>query len=124
MSETLFEKYGGFSTVGDIVHEFYEKIMDTESLEHYFWDVDMTRLMSHQTDFIAMAMGGPAAYSGRSLKEAHRHLKITEKDFFCVAGLLEEALEEAGMEDDDIRAVIEIVASTRDDIVMEPDLQP
>lgn len=117
MSDSLFDKYGGFSTIGDVVHSFYEKIMDTESLEHYFWDVDMTRLMAHQTDFLAMALGGPSSYSGRSLKEAHRHLKITEVDFFTVAELLEEALEEAGMEDEDVASVISIVASTKGDIV-------
>ena len=120
MSDTLFEKYGGFATIGDVVHSFYEKIMDTESLEHYFWDVDMNRLMAHQTDFLAMVLGGPSNYSGRSLKEAHRHLKITVEDFLTVAELLEEALEEAGMEDQDIEMVIGIVASTKDDIVFDP----
>lgn len=117
MSETLFEKYGGFATIGDVVHSFYEKIMDTESLEHYFWDIDMTRLMAHQTDFLAMALGGPSNYSGRSLREAHRHLNITLEDFTTVAELLEEALEEAGMEDEDVAGVIAIVASTQNDIV-------
>ena len=117
MSDSLFDKYGGFSTIGDVVHSFYEKIMDTESLEHYFWDVDMSRLMAHQTDFLAMVLGGPSSYSGRSLKEAHRHLKITEVDFLTVAELLEEALEEAGMEDEDVEMVLGIVASTKGDIV-------
>lgn len=116
-NETLFEKYGGFSTVGDIVHEFYEKIMDDESLEQYFWDVDMTRLIRHQTDFLCMVLGGPAKYSGRSLKDAHAHLNITGVDFLTVAGHLQEALEEGGMEDGDVTAVIDIVASTKDDIV-------
>lgn len=117
MSESLYDKYGGFSTVGQIVHNFYEKIMDEESLEAYFWDIDMTRLMRHQVDFLCMVLGGPANYTGRSLKDAHAHLNITEEHFNTVAGLLEEALEEGGMEDDDIEAVIGIVASTKDDIV-------
>ncbi len=116
-SETLFGKYGGFSTVGDIVHRFYEKILEDDTLEEYFWDVDMVRLIRHQTDFLCMVLGGPAAYTGRSLKDAHQPLKITEKDFFTVAGHLEEALEEGGLEDEDVSTVIGIVAGTKNDIV-------
>ncbi len=117
--ESLFKKYGGFAAVGEIVHSFYEKIMDEESLEHYFWSIDITRLIRHQTDFLCMVLGGPASYTGRSLKEAHRGLNITEEDFLTVAGLLEEAMEEAGMEDEDVAGVLQIVASTQGDIVAQ-----
>ncbi len=117
MSDTLFDKYGGFSTVGNVVHSFYEKIMDEESLESYFWDIDMARLIKHQTDFLCQVLGGPASYSGRSLKDAHRSLNIIEVDFMTVAEILEETLEEAGVEDDDVTTIMEIVASTKDDIV-------
>lgn len=118
MSDTLFDKYGGFSTVGNIVHEFYEKIMDTESLENYFWDIDMARLIKHQTDFLCQVLGGPASYTGRALKDAHKGLNIVVEDFMTVAEILEETLEEAGVEDSDVEAIMEIVASTKDDIVV------
>jgi hemoglobin len=66
-----------------------------------------------------MILGGPASYSGRDLRAAHERLNITGKDFFLVADLLEETLEEAGVEDEDIETIMKIVASTQVDIVNE-----
>lgn len=117
--ESLFHKYGGFSSVGSVVLSFYEKILDTEELVPYFDGIDMERLIGHQTDFLCMILGGPAHYSGRDLRAAHQRLHISEPDFFTVADLLEEALEEAGLEDEDIEAIIKVVAGTKKDIVVE-----
>ncbi|MEM7351549.1 MAG: group 1 truncated hemoglobin [Acidobacteriota bacterium] len=117
MSETLFDKYGGFTAVSEIVHSFYEKVMDEDSLRHYFQGIDMERLARHQTDFLTMVFGGPVNYSQQALRESHRRLKIIEEDFDCVADLLEEALEEADVDDDDIATVMQVILSYKDDIV-------
>jgi hemoglobin len=118
VSETLFDKYGGFSTVGSIVHSFYEKVMDTDSLLHYFEGIDMERLIRHQTDFLCLLLGGPVNYSGRDLRQAHRRLNITEEDFDLVAELLEETLEESNVEYEDIEAIMSIIVSTKPDIIV------
>lgn len=118
MSEqSIFHKYGGFGTVSKLVHNFYDKVMDTPSLQPYFVGVNMNRLVQHQTDFLAQVLGGPANYSGAQLAEAHKHLKITSEDFDMVAELLEETCEEAGVEDDDVKAILALVASTKEQIV-------
>jgi hemoglobin len=122
VSETLFDKYGGFSTVGSIVHSFYEKVMDTDSLLHYFEGIDMERLIRHQTDFLCLLLGGPVNYSGRDLRQAHRRLNITEEDFNLVAELLEETLEECNVEYDDIEAIMRIIVSTKPDIIVSDSL--
>jgi hemoglobin len=119
VSDSLFHKYGGFSTVGSIVLSFYEKVLDDEELRPYFDGIDMERLIRHQTDFMCMVLGGPVDYSGRDLRVAHERLNITVVDFLAVADLLEETFEEAGVEDDDIIAIIDIVKSTQGDIVNE-----
>ena len=114
---TLFEKYGGFGTVNGIVRNFYRDVLDSPSLNTYFHGIDMETLIDHQTKFLSHAMGGPATYAGRTLKNAHKHLKITTQSFNEVAEILQEALEDAGMEEQDIEAVMGIVASTVKDIV-------
>lgn len=114
---SLFEKYGGFGTVNSIVRNFYRDVLDTPSLNTYFHNIDMETLIDHQTKFLSHAMGGPATYTGRTLKAAHKHLKITTASFNEVAEILQDALEDAGMEKLDIEAVMGIVASTVKDIV-------
>ncbi len=109
MSESLYDKYGGFSTIAGVVHSFYEKVLDTDSLRHYFQGIDMERLARHQTDFLTMVFGGPVSYTNEALRESHRRLNIPKEDFETIADLLEETLEEAGVEDDDIETVMEMI---------------
>jgi len=100
MSQTIYERIGGFSTVQALVEDFYERVLRIESLRHYFAGVDMSNLVRHQTDFFCMVLGGPVRYSGRQLREAHRHLSIAGEDFDRVVDTLKECHLDAGVEDE------------------------
>jgi hemoglobin len=117
VSMTLYDRYGGYETFSRIVESFYRAVLRESSLQPYFTGVDMQRLMTHQTQFLAVALGGPVTYDGRSLADAHRRLRIQEADFNLVAELLVEALEDGGMAADDIETVVGIVLGTRAQIV-------
>jgi hemoglobin len=118
VSGTLFEKYGGFSTISKIVSVLYDRVLAQESLAPFFQDVNMQRLMQHQTQFIAMVMGAPAnQYQGRELASAHRGMNIKSEHFDLVAQILGEVLLESGVEDNDIKTMLAAVAATRGDIV-------
>ena len=105
MSTTMFERYGGFATVSKIVMTFYDKVLDSEVLDPYFENVDMRRLVDHQTKFISALMGGPASYTDQKLAEVHAHLDIDSRAFDEMASILREALEEAGMDDDHVATI-------------------
>ena len=77
----------------------------------------MDLLMEHQVRFLSMALGGPNGYTGRELKTAHEHLNITNDHFNLVASYLEEVLDEANVEESDIKEILGIVGSVRPDIV-------
>ncbi len=117
MSITLFDKYGGFKTFGMVVSCFYQKVLDSEQLAPYFENVNMEKLISHQTNFLSKALGGPDKYKGLDLKSSHARLNITENAFNETVELLEEALEEGGVEKPDISTIISLVASLKDQIV-------
>jgi len=116
---TLFEKYGGFATVNKIVRQFYLDVLTSSLLSPYFEDVDMERLIDHQTKFISHALGGPAEYTGRSLEVSHDGLNISLEAFNEVAEILRENLEDAGMETSDVASVMEIVGSVQSSIVRQ-----
>ena len=117
MSETLFDKYGGFETFSAVFNNFYRKVLDSEKIAHYFEGINIERLISHQTNFLARVLGGPDKYNGRNLAEAHKGMNITLPDFVEVAELLEESLEEEGVEAQDIKLIIKTVAELQDQIV-------
>ncbi len=77
----------------------------------------MERIIDHQTKFIAHVLGGPAEYSGRELGTAHQSLRVTGTAFDEVAEILQETLEDAGMEAADVSSVMAIVAGARQTVV-------
>ena len=105
MSQTIFERYGGFSNVSRIVMSFYEKILDSPVTSPYFGNTDMKRLIDHQTKFIASMMGGPASYTNDHLERVHALLGITEVAFLEAVEMLKETLEDHDFTDDDIDQV-------------------
>ena len=114
---TLFEKYGGFSSVSEIVRSFYRDVMQSPHLKPYFKNIDMANLIDHQTKFMSHAFGGPVTYNGRTLKTAHKDLKISQAAFDEVAEILQDALEDAGMEAEDVETVMSVIGQTVNDIV-------
>lgn len=117
MTGTTFEKYGGFATVSRVVMTFYELVLDSDVVGHHFDDVDMPRLIDHQTKFISSLMGGPTAMSDDRLKVVHQHLHVTDAEFDEIAVLLAAAMEQHGMDSTDVDHVVNAVAAKRSLIV-------
>lgn len=117
---TMFERYGGFAKVSRIVSSFYDRVLDSPVLQPYFTEVDMRRLIDHQTKFMAQAMGGPASYTNQQLERAHSHLQITAAAFEEMHTVLRETLEDFGVERDDVEAVIDAIVTRRNLIVTKP----
>ena len=102
---TTFQKYGGFSAVSRVVMSFYEMVLDSDLVGHHFDNVDLPRLMDHQTKFVSALMGGPSAMSDERLEHVHRNLNISAVEFDEVVRLLGDAMSQHGMEQADIRDV-------------------
>lgn len=92
---------------------FYEKVLDSDTVGHHFDDVDMPRLMDHQTKFVSALMGGPSAISDDRLAHVHSQLEITSGEFDEIVQLLSDAMAEHGMEQDDIRDVARVFETKR-----------
>ena len=117
MQRTLFDRLGGFARVRLLVSDFYERVLDSERLAVYFAGSDMRRLIDHQTKMVAAMMGGPAGYTDEHLERAHAQLSIRPEDYDEIVALLQESLEDAGIDDRDTERVLAHVRSVRDRII-------
>ena len=117
MSSSLFQKYGGFAAISRIVLSFYDKALDSDQIGDFFVDIDMKRLVDHQTKFIAALLGGPASYTDERLGHLHAKLEISDLDFDEMAALLAETLSEFGFEPADCDAVVREIEARRVHIV-------
>ena len=106
MEKSLYEKYGGFSTVSKIVMTLYDKLLDDDDVGPFFDDVDMPKLIDHQTKFVSSLMGGPASFTDTHIENAHKHLTIHNVHFDRLKELITETLNEFGVDGEDIDTVL------------------
>jgi hemoglobin len=103
---TIFDRYGGFSTMRKVVSAFYDDVLDSPSLAHHFADTDMRELIRHQTVFIAYLTGGPGAnYTDEALERVHRRLGITRDEFDEMLELLRDTLLDHDFDSTDVETI-------------------
>lgn len=119
MSGSLYDKYGGFGSVNKLVMSLYDNLLDSDEIGPYFDDVDMPKLIDHQTKFIAMLLGGPVSYTEGQLEKAHHSLDITPAHFEEMKQILYDTLTDNGFEQTDAESVIEAIEARRPSIVAE-----
>ena len=105
MAQSIFLRYGGFASISKVVSAFYGKAIESPLLGPYFENIDMPRLIDHQTKFFSALMGGPASFSNEELERAHSRLDINDQEFQEMVDLLKETLEDFDFDDSDIAIV-------------------
>ena len=114
---SVYERIGGADAVNAAVDVFYRKVLTDPVISHFFDTVDMDRQINKQKAFLTFAFGGPNSYTGKDMREGHKHLHLTEEHFNAVAGHLQATLQELGVASDLIDEVMAIAASTHDDVL-------
>jgi hemoglobin len=101
-----------------VASALYKKILADDLLAPFFRGVDIDRQASMLAEFLAMAFGGPHAYSGRDLRTAHAQLRgLTDIHFDLVVSYLADTLREFGVADGDIATVDAVAETVRDDVL-------
>lgn len=114
---SLFEQLGGAGAVDAAVDIFYRKVLADPVISDFFDSVDMDKQIGKQKAFLTMAFGGPNSYTGKDMREAHKHMKLTEEHFTAVATHLQATLQELGVPENLIGEVMAIAGSTHDDVL-------
>jgi hemoglobin len=73
------------------------------------------------TEMVCWATGGPQKYSGRSMAEAHQHLKITADEWDAFLDDAQQTLDKFKVPEPEQNELKAIIGSTRADIVVEAD---
>jgi hemoglobin len=114
---SLYDEIGGAAAVEAAVDIFYRRVLSDPLISHFFDSVDMDRQINKQKTFLTMAFGGPNQYTGKDMRQAHKHLKLSDEHFNAVAGHLVDTLQELHVAQSLIDEVMGIVASTHDDVI-------
>jgi len=125
--KSLYERLGGIHAIATVVDEFIETLFVNEVLnanpkiKESRDRVPAAGLKFLVTELVCEATGGPCKYSGRSMKEAHKHLNITGKEWDAMAADFKKVLDKYNVPEGEQKELFDIVATTKADIVMFPD---
>jgi hemoglobin len=103
----IYDQIGGFTAVRKLIVEFYNRVLDDDSLSPIFQNTDLERVIDHQTKFFAMLLGGPASYTDEQIKLIHARLGLTNGNFDRAKEHLTETMEDEGLDDEQIEFVVE-----------------
>lgn len=96
---------------------FYEKCVADPRISQFFSHIDLNSQGGKMKVFLACALGAPIHYTGRSMREAHWYMHLTEEHFNAVMEHLTGTLKEMGVQPELIREVSNIAMRTKGDIV-------
>ncbi len=120
---SLYDRLGGLVPMTVVVNDFVDTVVtDVELNKNPAINASRTRvpkayLKFQVTTMMCQAINGPCIYKGRDMKDAHKNLHITEKEWYRMIVLFKEVLAKhkvSAMETHDLLAIVE---STKADIV-------
>jgi len=114
---SIFEELGGAPAVNAAVDIFYAKVLADERINEFFSTVDMKRQRAKQKAFLTLAFGGPNKYTGKDMREAHKHMNLNEGHFNAVAENLVATLQELNVSQEQIDKVVAVCLSVKDDVL-------
>ena len=121
--QSLYDRLGGLAPVSVVVSDFIDALVPDPILnENPAIDAARKRvpapyLKYHVTAMVCEATGGPCRYHGRGMKESHTHLNITEREWDRMVSLFKEVLARHNVPARETQELLDIVDSTKPDIV-------
>jgi hemoglobin len=116
MIDDLYELIGGRRIVWAATDRFYEKVLEDETLRHFFTRSDMAHVRARQSMFISMLLGGRVVYTGTDIHDAHTRARshgLNDAHFDAFLKHFRAALEEVGVQADKADKVMKHLESKR-----------
>lgn len=122
-TKNLYDRLGGVYAIASVVDVFIERLLVNNTLNaNPAIDAARKRVPKAGLKFQVAALvcevtGGPCKYTGRTMKESHSGLNITEKEWDSMVADFRTTLDQFKVPAAEQKELIDIVASTRPDIV-------
>jgi hemoglobin len=120
---TLWDRLGGEKNVTKVLIDFQKaagadpKVNASRDGKFKLDEAGKKDRLRVFVEFVSSVTGGPLKYTGRSMKDSHKGLGITDAEFDAAADHFKTALEKNGVAPADVADALKIWNGTRKDIV-------
>ncbi len=124
VEKSLYDRLGGVYAIATVVDDFIDRVVGNAilnanpAIKEARDRVPRAGLKYRVTEMVCQATGGPCKYTGRSMKEAHAHLNITEKEWDALVVDFKASLNKFKVPGKEQGELLAIVNSTKKDIVV------
>jgi len=121
---SLYERLGGVFAIATVVDDFIDRVMADPILNanpkvaeaHH--RVPPAGFKYLATEMVCWAAGGPQIYTGKSMRDSHEHLDITEPEWQAFLADFQASLDKFSVPVAEQEELFAIVDSTKVDIVL------
>jgi hemoglobin len=134
---SLFDRLGSQTGISNIVADFTPRVMDDPRVnwnrqgvtrggfsihrgQSEAWNPtpqNVALLKQHLAEFLALATGGPAQYTGKQIEPVHANMHISNPEFDAAIGDLKASLDKLKIPNLEQKELLAIIESTRSEIV-------
>ncbi len=116
-SPSLYTRLGGQPAITAVVDDFVGNVAADKRINRFFAHANVPRLKQNLVNQICQGTGGPCTYTGLSMREAHRGMKITDADFTALVEDLIKTLDKFKVPDKEKKELLGILGPMKKDIV-------
>ena len=124
IQKSLYDRLGGVYAIAAVMDDFINRVMDNPRLnanpkvDEAHHRVSRAGFKYLVTEMVCWATGGPQQYTGRSMRDSHVHLDITEDEWQVFLADLQACLDHFAVPRAEQGEIFALVDSTKSDIVL------
>jgi hemoglobin len=93
VEKSLYDRLGGKEAITVVIDDFVANVAADKRINARFAKTNIPHLKQMLVDQVCQATGGPCTYTGKSMRDAHKGMKITEADFNALVEDLTQSLD-------------------------------
>ena len=117
VERSLYERLGGKDAITAVIDDFVANVAADARINARFAKTDIPHLKQMLVDQVCQATGGPCTYTGKSMGDAHRGMRITEAEFNALVEDLTRSLDKFKVPEREKTELLTALAAMKGDIV-------
>lgn len=115
--KSLYDRLGGSAAISAVIDDFAGRVLKDDRINKKFAKSNAPRLLFHLKEQVCAATGGPCKYTGKSMKQSHKNMGVTEGEFNALVGHLVDTLNHFKVPEAEQKELLGILGPLKDQIV-------